>query len=156
QMLNTQNLENAEVRAKIKRILGAVNRSSGSSGWLKDLFMQKYDAYDAMVNYEAVLIETNQELVKQGREPLYAIYPSDGLAIADSPLAYVDHKDAAKAELVHKLQSYLLSQNVQKQITQLGRRTGPVGEPMQSPDRSVFNPEWGIQTDKLLPQIRFP
>ena len=33
-----------------------------------------------MVNYESVVIETNQELLKEGREPLYAIYPVDGLA----------------------------------------------------------------------------
>lgn len=40
-----------------------------------------------MINYEALIIQANQKLVAQGREPLYCVYPVDGLAIADSPFA---------------------------------------------------------------------
>ena len=155
-MLSSTDLEKPKVAAQVKRLLAAVNRSSGSSGYLKDLFLQKYDGFDAMFNYEAVVLETNVELAKQGKEPLYAIYPSDGLAIADSPLAYVDKNDARKKELFLKLQAYLLSPAIQQEILQQGRRVGVAGDELKSPNTTVFNPEAGIQTSQFLNQIRYP
>ncbi len=155
-VLTEADLNKPQVRANIKKILGAVNRSSGSSGWLEDLFLQKYDVYDAMVNYESLIIETNQKLQQQGKEPLYAIYPSDGTAIADSPLGFIDTGDSKKAELFKQLQDYLLSDPVQQQIRSLGRRTGPVGQGMKDFDRNVFNPDWGIDVSRFLNQIRYP
>jgi Ca-activated chloride channel family protein len=157
QVLTAADLQAPAVRAKIKRILGAVNRSSGSSGWLKDLFLQRYDDYDAMVNYESLLIEANRQLAQEGREPLYAVYPADGLAIADAPLGYVDQGDAGKQALFRKLQTYLLSEPVQAEILRLGRRVGPVGAEIKGADRDAgFNPDWGIQTAQLLNPIRYP
>lgn len=155
-ILTSADLQKPGVRDSIKRILGAVNRSSGSSGFLKDLFLQKYGGYDAMVNYEAVVIEANEDLVKQGKEPLYAIYPSDGLAIADSPLGYVDKNDAKKADLFKKLQDYLLSAPVQQQIVEQGRHVGVVGDELKGADTAVFNPDWGIHVGQFLNQIRYP
>lgn len=125
EILTRAQLRNPRVREQVRRILGTVNRSSGSSGWLKDLFLQKYDQYDAMVNYEALVIEANQQLVAQGRDPLYAIYPVDGLAIADSPLGYVNHGDAGKEKRFLQLQEYLLSPEVQQQILGTGRPGRP-------------------------------
>lgn len=155
-VLTSKHLANPNVRSKIKRILGAVNRSSGSSGWLKDLFIQKYDSFDAMVNYESLIIETNQQLASQGREPLYAIYPVDGLAIADSPLGYVDRGDRSKESLFKELQAYLLSKDVQNEILKLGRRAGLLGMDVSGVDRAVFNPEWGIDVDEVITPIRYP
>jgi Ca-activated chloride channel family protein len=155
-LLTSADLNKPAVRANIKRILGSVNRSSGSSGFLKDLFLQKYDGYDAMVNYEAVLIETNQEVAQQGKEPLYAVYPSDGLAIADSPLGYVDHGDARKAELFKKLQDYLLTASVQQELAHQGRRTGSIGEGMKDADPAVFKKDWGIDVGQFYNQIKYP
>ncbi|MGO8330474.1 hypothetical protein ACC811_37620, partial [Rhizobium ruizarguesonis] len=51
----------------------------------------KGTVYDAMWNYEAVLKETNDKLVALSQEPLYAIYPADGVAMEDSPIGFVDH-----------------------------------------------------------------
>ncbi len=155
-VLTSANLQNPAVQSKIRRILGTVNRSAGSSGFLKDLFLQKYDAYDAMVNYESLIIETNQALVAQGKEPLVIIYPSDGLAIADSPLGYVDQGDPAKATLFKKLQEYLLSDAVQAEILKQGRRTGPVGTELKGADPALFNPDWGISLSKFLAPIKYP
>jgi Ca-activated chloride channel family protein len=155
-VLTAANLQDPTVQGKVKRILGAVNRSAGSSGWLKDLFLQRYNSYDAMVNYEALVIEANQALVKSGREPLYVIYPVDGLAIADSPFGYVNKGDAAKEDFFQKLQRYLLSSDTQTQIQKTGRRTGPLGVNPTGVDPSVFNPEWGIDTRKVLSPINFP
>lgn len=156
EVLTAKNLADPQVRQKIKRFLGTVNRSAGSSGWLKDLFLSQYDKYDAMVNYEAVVIEANQQLVAQGREPLYVVYPEDGLAIADSPLGYIDNGDAAKEKLFLSLQHYLLSPDAQNKIQAQGRRVGLVGVGVQNADPAVFNPDWGIDTKRVMSPIRFP
>jgi Ca-activated chloride channel family protein len=109
-----------------------------------------------MVNYESLIIEANQQLTKDGRDPLYAVYPVDGLAIADSPLGYVDHGDAAKAEVFQKLQTYLLSENVQKEILGFGRRVGLVGLNPKDIDPKVFNPDWGIDVARVIDPITLP
>ena len=156
EILTRAHLQDPKLRDRIRRLLGSVNRSAGSSGWLKDLFLQKYDQYDAMVNYEALVIEANRELAARGREPLYAIYPVDGLAIADSPLGYVDHGDPEKEKRFQKLQEYLLLPEVQQEILATGRRVGLAGMGMKSVDKAIFNPEWGINVDRVLNPIRFP
>ncbi|HEY3331175.1 MAG TPA: VWA domain-containing protein [Capsulimonadaceae bacterium] len=155
-MLTDENLTSKPVQAKIKRILGQVNRSAGSSGWLKDLFLQKYSSYDAMFNYESLAIEANQQLVARGDEPLQIVYPSDGLAIADSPLGYVDKGNEAQHTLFTELQQYLLSSQVQQRILALGRRVGPVGAELPGADKSVYNPAWGISLTHFLNQIKYP
>lgn len=156
EVLTSAHLQRPQVRDRIQRILGAVNRSSGSSGWLKDLFIQKYDQYDSMVNYEAVVIEANQELVQKGQEPLYAIYPTDGLTLADSPLAYLDHGDAHKEKLFLSLQEHLLSEDAQREILATGRRVGLSGLDSSAADPRLFNPEWGIDAKRVLNPIRMP
>ena len=47
------------------------------------------------------------------------IYPKDGLSLADSPLAYVDHGNSAKRQIFEKFQAYLLTSSVQKRIQAL-------------------------------------
>jgi Ca-activated chloride channel family protein len=154
--LTLQHLQDPVVLDKVKRLLSTTNRSSGSSGWLKEAFVEHPDRFDAMFNYESLVIEANQQLVKQGQEPLYAIYPQDGLSVADSPLGFVDKGDKAKEELFLKLQKYLLSAEVQKQIEGMGRRTGLLGMTVSHPDRRVWNPDWGINTDKTIASVPIP
>jgi Ca-activated chloride channel family protein len=157
EMLSLDDLHKPALRNKIQKILGTINRSSGSSGFLKDLFESKYDNYDGMVNYESVMIETDQDLVKQGKEPLYVIYPVDGLAIADSPLGYIDNGNATKSKLFHDLQAYLLSPAVQNEIQNTyGRRTGLLGMQVENPNLALFNPDWGIDTKRVISPIHFP
>ncbi|MEO1290484.1 MAG: VWA domain-containing protein [Chloroflexota bacterium] len=155
-VISSEDLNNADVQDQIERILGTVNRSSGSSGFLADLFLQEYNRFDAMVNYEALIIETNQELLTQGREPLYAIYPVDGLAIADSPLAYVERNLEGKEEAFLALQEFLLSEEAQEQLLQAGRRTSNLGIQLDTADTQVFRPEWGIDVNRIIQPIRFP
>jgi Ca-activated chloride channel homolog len=156
EVLTSEHLEGNQTRMLIKQFLGTVNRSAGSSGFLKDLMIERYDLLDAMVNYEAMMIEANQVLVAQGREPLHAIYPVDGLTIADSPLALVSKGDAAKEQVFKKLQQHLLSPEVQRQIQTLGRRTGLVGLGTEAADSHVFNPDWGIDLNRVLTPVRLP
>jgi len=156
EVISESDLQDPTVEAQITRILGTVDRSSGSSGWLKDLFLKEYQRYDAMVNYESVLIEANQELIQSGREPLYVVYPIDGLAIADSPLAYVDRGLEGKEEIFNELQAYLLTEDVQRQLLAAGRRTGLLGMNLSGADTSVFDPDWGIDVNRVIQPIRFP
>lgn len=153
--LTSENLRDEQITGKIRRLLGTVNRTAGSSGWLKDLFLDKYDQYDGMVNYESIIIETNRELVRRNLDPLYVVYPVDGLVIADHPLAYVDRGDAKKEAVFKKLQQYLLSPAVQKEILATGRRVG-VAASDASFDRSVFNPDWGIDPTRVLSPVHYP
>ena len=136
----------------MKTVLSGVNRSSGSSDWLKDMFLQ--GDFDAMVNYECLVIQANQELEAQGREPLYAVYPTDGLTIADSPLAYVDQGDGEKEELFLKLQEYLLSDEIQSAIQRTGRRSSYTG--VNEENRDVFREDWGLQPDRVLSPMKMP
>jgi Ca-activated chloride channel family protein len=153
EFISKTDLHKPELKTQIRQLLSGINRSSGSSGWLKDLYLK--GNYDAMVNYESTIIETNQELVKQGREPLYVVYPVDGLVIADSQLGYVNNGDADKEDFFKKLQAYILSADVQKQFLDLGRRTGFAGVVQNAP-ANVFNPDWGINTSKILSPIKMP
>src|SRR5262249_13616186 len=84
------------------------------------------------------------------------VYPVDGLAIADSPFAYVDNKDAAKPAIFKKLQGFLLSQPVQQEMIAQGRRVGPVGSEMKTASAATFNPDWGISLDRFINPIRYP
>lgn len=154
--LTAQHLQDAAVQEKVKRLLGAVQRSAGSSGWLKDALVDNPDRFDAMFNYEALVIEANQALAKQGKEPLQVVYPKDGLAVADSPLGYVDKGDKAKEELFLALQEYLLSPKVQQQIEARGRRVGLLGMAVQQPDKAVWNPAWGIKPDINIAAVPIP
>ncbi|MBN2432715.1 MAG: VWA domain-containing protein [Acidobacteria bacterium] len=152
-MISLADLHRPELRSDIRELLAGVHRSSGSSGWLKDLFLK--GNYDAMINYECMIIEANQELVRLGREPLYVIYPVDGIVLADSPLGYIRQPNGDKESFFLQLQEYLLSDAVQREILAMGRRTG-FGGIMGDVDRQVFNPAWGIDAARILSPIKLP
>jgi Ca-activated chloride channel family protein len=155
QVLTSEMLHDPAVVEPTKRILNLVDRTAGASGFLANLFQQQYDAFDGMVNNESAVITTNQRLTAEGKIPLYVIYPVDGLAIADWPLGYIDRGDAAKSDFFLKLQDYLLSEEVQQELLAVGRRTGlglsPVGA-----DPAVFNPDWGIDLNRVIQPITPP
>lgn len=153
QTITSAQLQNSGLRDQMRTLLSGVDRSSGSSEWLKNLYLKGH--YDAMVNYESVIISTNQELTKQGREPLYVVYPQDGLSIADSPLGYVDNGHASKEGQFKKLQNYLLSDKIQRELLKYGRRTG-IGGTVTNASSKVFNPDSGIDTQRVLSPIHMP
>ena len=145
-------LKGEQLRADITGLLGGVERSSGSSDWLKDLFLK--EDYDAMVNYECLIIDANRQLESEGKEPLYIVYPYDGLSIADSPLGYVDHGDSQKEEAFQAVQQYLLSKEAQSEIEATGRRISANG--VSDENKDVFNEEWGVDTERILSPIQMP
>ncbi|BBB91167.1 MAG TPA: substrate-binding domain-containing protein [Methylomusa anaerophila] len=151
--ITPDHLKEQKVKDGVKLLLSGVNRSSGSSEWLKDLFLKS--DYDAMVNYEAVIIDANKELVAAGKEPLHVVYPADGIAVADYILGYIDHGRQKKEEMFKKVQAFLLAGDTQSKIAGLGRRTG-IGMSMDGADPAVFNPNWGINIKKQFSFIKMP
>ncbi|WP_346705815.1 substrate-binding domain-containing protein [Merdimonas faecis] len=150
--LTAEDLQKPDLQADIRELLSGVERSSGSSDWLKDMFLE--GDYDAMVNYECLIIDANQQLEEEGKEPLYVVYPYDGLSIADSPLGYVDHGDEEKEEAFLAVQEYLLSDKAQAEIEATGRRINAGGVSKENQD--VFNRDWGIDTERILSPIQMP
>ena len=150
--LTSEDLQNEDLQNEIISLLSGVERSSGSSNWLTELFLS--GDYDAMVNYEQLVIATNKALEDDGKEPLYLVYPVDGLSISDSPLAYIDRGDEKKEEAFRKFQEYILSDEAQSKIEATGKRSayGTVREE----NRAIYNKNWGIDLDKTLSPIRFP
>lgn len=152
EVLTAEHLHAPELQTKVSELLAGVERSSGSSEWLKTLFLS--GDFDAMVNYESLIITTNEEREKQGKEPLYVIYPYDGLAIADSPLGYLDQGDAKKEEAFLAFQEFLASQDAQDAMQKLGRRTGYTG--VFESNQSVFREDWGVDTKRILSPLPTP
>lgn len=151
-VLTQEALENPDLRKKIMTLLSGVNRTSGSSNWLVDLFVSS--DYDAMVNYEALLIAANRRLQAAGQETLTLVYPRDAISFANSPLAFVNEDDSKdKEKLFLSLQQYLLSDAVQEQIVETGRRTAFNTIPQDQED--VFT-EWSIDPGMVLSPINLP
>lgn len=150
--MTLEDLQEEQLKGEIKELLGGVERSSGSSDWLKELFLS--GDYDAMVNYECLVIDANKTLVEEGREPLYVVYPYDGLSIADSPFGYVDHGEEEKEKAFQKVQDYLLDEKAQAEIEATGRRIRPDG--VSEENRAAFEETPGIEVDRILSPIQMP
>ncbi|KAJ56754.1 hypothetical protein ACMU_07395 [Actibacterium mucosum KCTC 23349] len=155
-VLTLDDLGDEALQDKVRDLLAQVDRSSGSSGWLKDSLVANPRAFDAMFNYEALVIEANQALVASGQDPLYVIYPANGLSVADSPLGYVNKGNAETEEAFLNLQAHLLSDPVQDQLVALGRRAGLIGLAADNADTAVWNPEWGVDLNRAIAPIPTP
>jgi Ca-activated chloride channel homolog len=158
-VLTSQMLQDPNVADQVTRILGEVDRTAGASGLLRDLLVENYDDYDGMVNNESAVITANQRLKAKGvTDLLYVIYPVDGLAIADWPLAFVDHQVEGRSELFDAMQEYLLSDDVQHELLSQGRRTSKLGQTINPAlvDPDVFNPDWGIDIARPLNTFTLP
>ena len=152
EVIAAEDLQSESLKTQMKELLSGVDRSSGSSDWLKDMFLE--GDYDAMVNYECLIIQANRELEARGEETLYTVYPYDGLSLSDSPLGYVDKGDDKQEELFLKLQEYLLSEEAQNEIQKTGRRSGYTG--VSEENKEVFRADWGLQPDRVLSPIKMP
>lgn len=154
-LLTLDTLNDPALQDAMRTLLAQVNRSSGSSGWLKDALVAHPEAYDAMFNYESTVLEANQALTAAGAEPLYIVYPANGLAMSDSPLGFIDHGDAAKSKAFHDLQTMLLTPETQARIEALGRRTGLLAAGGTG-DPQVWRKDWGADYAKTFSPIPMP
>ena len=154
EVLTKENLEDKKVKEKLTSLFTGMERSSGDEDFLEELFLK--GDYEAVVTYESSIINMNKQLVQQGKEPLYAIYPVDGVSISDSPLAFINQEDNIEKEDAFKdIQSYILSDEGQKKLQEKGRRTW-FGGVATKVDKTIFNPEWGIDTTKYISPVKYP
>lgn len=149
-MLSKQDLIN-----NLKGVFSGVERVSGSESYLEEMFLNT-DDYEAVIASESSLININKKLENAKKEPLYLIYPTDGVAINDSTFAYINNdNNEKKEEAFLNLQGYLLSKDGQKMLQGKGLRTW-YGGVSSSADKKIFNKDWGIDTTKYLNVTRFP
>jgi Ca-activated chloride channel family protein len=127
----------------VRPMLAATLRTSGSAAWLRDLYLstaKEGEGYPAIWTTEALLKETNDGLKAEHKPLLYAVYPKEGVAYAEAPLAFVERgRGAATRGFFRDLQAYLLSPEAQRRMARQGRRPvpkTPLGLPPQ--------PEWNF------------
>ena len=152
EVLKEEMLDNPNLIADLKSFFKGVERVSGEDEYLMSMF--KNGKYDAMINYESSIIQLNKELESSGKEPLYLIYPEDGVAINDMPFGYVDHQQDKK-ETFKKIQTHLRSSEVRKKLEDLGYRSW-YGGVKSDANKNVFKIEWGIDTSKYLIPQKYP
>lgn len=153
EVLTSEMINDPELKDKLKSFFLGVERSIGDEDSLEELFLN--GDYEAVFTYESAIININKELNKKGKEPLYALYPIDGVSISDSPIGYIDHGSEKKKEEYEKLVEYLVGKDGKKLLAKYGRRTW-FGGVTNTADKKVFNPDWGIDTTKYISPLKYP
>ena len=123
EVLTTEMLKDTKLQKDLKEFFKGVERVSGNEDYLVEMYEK--GNYNAMINYVSSLIALNKKLVSENKEPLYLIYPSDGVAINDMPFAYInnDSKDEKTKEQFNKIQNYLRSDEITKLLEEKGYRS---------------------------------
>lgn len=152
EILTEEYLQNEDIKNNLINLFKGVNRTSGSEEFLEEMYVN--GECDAIVTYETSIININQN-VEDKEDTLYAIYTEDGVSISDSVFAYLGQTNTPKEEAFLKLQSYLLSNEGQQELMKKGRRVW-YGGIKEDVDKTIFNPEWGIDTTKYITPIKFP
>ena len=152
EVLKSEMLKDEKLIENLKEFFKGVERTSGDEDYLQEMFIN--GDYDALINYESILIELNKELTNQGKEPLYLIYPVDGVSINDMPFGYVE-RNQNKEENFYKIQKFLRGDTSKKELEKNGLRTW-FGGVSNNADSSVFKKEWGIDTNKYLINFKYP
>jgi len=155
EVLTEEMIQNEELGNNLKSFFKGVERVSGNEEYLTDMFMK--GDYNAIYSYESTLIDINKKLVSEKKEPLYLIYPTDGVAINDMPFAYInnDLNDSNKKEMFDVIQSYLRSDEATAKMEKYGYRSW-YGGVKENTDKNTFNPNWGIDTTKYLKDMKYP
>jgi Ca-activated chloride channel family protein len=158
--LSMQQLNSQPVQAGITKFIRAMDQTPPSTGTLMKGCLANKEKCQTLFTYEALAIENNKELVAQGQEPLYVVYPKESLAIADAPMGFLPHAGSAnnaKEQTFQQLQQYLLSADAQKKVQELGRRpAGGGGLSLSNADLTTFNPDWGIKATLHQQAITYP
>lgn len=115
--------------------------TAGSSGWLAESYVRQQDELNGMINYESILLELNQS--GQLTEPLYMVYPKEGIITADYPLMLIN---SAERENYDTLLAYLRSPEFQRILMERTLRRPVIPEVTLS---SQF-------PDQLLIELPFP
>lgn len=153
EVLKTEHLQEETLKNDLVSLFSGVERSSGSDEYLEEMFLN--GNYESVVSYEATIININKQLEAKGQDPLYLLYPVDGVSISDSPFAYIKGDNPNKRETFLKIQEYILSEEGQAELAKTGRRTW-FGGVTSNVDKKIFNPDWGIDTEKYIVPIKYP
>ena len=153
EVLKEEHLNQETLKNDLVSLFSGVERSSGSDEFLEEMFLN--GNYESVVSYESTIININKQLENNDKEPLYLLYPVDGVSISDSPFAYIKGENPAKRETFLKLQDYILSEEGQSKLAETGRRTW-FGGITDKANPAVFNPNWGINTEKYIVPIKYP
>lgn len=151
EVLTEDMLQSERLITDLKGVFSGVERVSGDEKYLENMFISG-DSYEAVIASEASLINMNKSLKESGKEELYLIYPTDGVAVNDSTFALIT-KD--KEDMFLTIQNYLLSDDGQKLLEEKGQRTW-YGGVSNKADKNVFNPSWGIDTTNYLNVTKYP
>ncbi|MCL1912390.1 MAG: VWA domain-containing protein [Eubacteriaceae bacterium] len=152
-VLTLEHLSNDQLYSELASLFMGVERSSGSDDYLNALI--KEGAFDCMVSSEGNLVRLNRELEAQGKEPMFLLYPSDGVAIGDNPLAYIDQGNNSKLQEFLAFKSFVTSQDGKKLLADLGMRTD-IGGLISPENSSIFKESWGIRGQEHISAIVFP
>lgn len=152
EVLSVEMLQNPTLIQDMKSLFSGVERVSGDEIYLTEMF--KSGSYDAIINYESSLIAMNKSLVAEGKEPLYLVYPEDGVAINDMPFGYVS-RNQNKKETFEKFLQFLRSDEAAEKLESYGLRTW-YGGTNSSSDKNSFKKEWGIDTEEYLIPLKYP
>ncbi len=86
-----------------------------------------------------------------GKEPLYAIYPADGVAIADPPIGFIDHGRGPRVEtFFNELVAYLRSHPCRSALPI------PAAAFHWEMSRPKRDPNWNFDPTRLVTAIRMP
>ena len=140
------------VTEELKDFFSHVGRTSGSEDYLLELV--ENGEYNCMVNTESQVLALNRRLEAAGKDPLYILYPTDGVSIGDAPLYFVNN-DSGREGIFLELQRYLLSSTVQKQLLNRGFRAN-YGGTIDPEYADVFKASYGIQIDRCLSPVKYP
>jgi Ca-activated chloride channel family protein len=91
--------------------------TSGSSGWLAEIYERDQSKVDGIVNYESVLLSLNAS--GKLSEPLTLVYPKEGIITADYPLMLLE---GARRADYDRLVAYLRSTGFQTKMSALTLR----------------------------------
>jgi Ca-activated chloride channel homolog len=159
EQLTLAQLEEPKVKAAVTQFIRAIASTPPSTGTMMDDCVAQPNVCKTQFTYEDLAIQTNEELVKEGKQPLYIVYPIGSLAISDAPLGFLPHgsDDTAKEASFKALQDYLLSPEGQAKAEAIGRRpTSSIGLSLPGADPKVFNPAWGVQANLKEQTITYP
>ena len=156
--LTMQQLNTAGVQSGIRQFIRSIAKTPPSTGTMMDDCVAHPDVCKTLFTYEDLVIEKDQELARQGKQPLYAVYPTGGLAISDAPLGFLPHGNSPdKEQAFLALQRYLLSPEGQAKVEAFGRRPHTsIGLSLAGADPKVFNPDWGIKAAVNEPIVHYP
>jgi Ca-activated chloride channel homolog len=126
---------------RLRGFFAGQTMTADTSNRLRDEYIGRQDAADALINYESVLLSLNAS--GKLADPLEIVYPDDGVVRSDYPLLLLDQEKRAAYD---KVVGWLTSEATQKKImvqtlrrplhgtVSLDPRLAPVGTSLQFPE----------------------